>query len=60
LNSGQPNEARMVMASNPTHLRGPLYAASRNRLNWYVIEIRAGPDNPKRAMNPCNESRRAS
>ena len=42
--------ARLIQAGNPTHLSGPLYEAStRDRKNWYVIEISSDPDNPKRS-----------
>jgi phage terminase large subunit len=46
--SGEPSEAHIVMAGNPTHLRGPLYTASRNRVDWMVVEITADPDDPRR------------
>jgi phage terminase large subunit len=46
--SGDPKEAHIVMAGNPTHLRGPLYTASRNRVDWFVKEITADPDSPER------------
>ena len=42
-------ECKLIQAGNPTHLSGPLYEAStKDRKNWYVIEISADPDNPKR------------
>lgn len=42
-------DAKLIQAGNPTHLSGPLYEAStRDRKNWYVIEISSDPDNPKR------------
>ena len=46
--SGDPKEAHIVMAGNPTHLRGPLYTASKNRIDWFVKEITADPDDPER------------
>lgn len=47
--SGEPSEAHIVIAGNPTHLSGPLFAASRNRSDWIVIEITADPENPNRS-----------
>lgn len=46
---GPGHEAKLIQAGNPTHTSGPLYDAStRDRKNWYVIEISSDPDNPKR------------
>lgn len=43
-------EAIFLIAGNPTHLSGPLYAAcGRDRSRWYVQEITGDPDDPKRA-----------
>lgn len=42
-------DAKLIQAGNPTHLSGPLYEAStKDRKNWYVIEITSDPENPKR------------
>lgn len=42
-------ECKLIQAGNPTHLSGPLYEAStKDRKNWYVIEISADPLNPNR------------
>ena len=47
-------EGHIVQAGNPTHLSGPLYRASKSRKGidndgrWYVVEITADPDDPKR------------
>ena len=47
--SGNPKEAHIVQAGNPTKRSGPLWkAASSARASWYVIEITADPDDPKR------------
>ena len=46
--AGAPIEAHVIQAGNPTNLSGPLYKAHRNRDSWYVINITADPDNPKR------------
>jgi hypothetical protein len=51
-------EGHIVQAGNPTSIEGPLYRASKNRLNdpipmgtkqWYVIEITGDPDDPARS-----------
>lgn len=43
-------EAHIVQAGNPTHTAGPLYRACKVARNlWYVVEITADPDNPKRS-----------
>lgn len=42
-------EWHIVQAGNPTHLEGPLYAAcTKERHLWFVVEITADPDDPKR------------
>src|SRR5271166_3224247 len=47
--AGDPTEAHIVQAGNPTHLSGPLYSAcTKARRFWRVIEITADPDDPKR------------
>lgn len=47
--SGSPKEAHIVQAGNPIRRAGPLWkAASSARASWYVIEITADPDDPKR------------
>jgi phage terminase large subunit len=47
--AGEPIEARIVMAGNPTRLGGPLYRACTTARNlWRVFEISAAPDDPKR------------
>jgi hypothetical protein len=47
--AGTPKEAHIVQAGNPTRLAGPLYrACTTARDLWYVVEITADPDNPKR------------
>lgn len=47
--SGDPVEAHIVQAGNPTNLGGPLYqAATKSRRHWFVVEITADPDDPHR------------
>lgn len=47
--SGSPKEAHIVQAGNPIKRSGPLWkAASSARASWYVIEITADPDDPRR------------
>jgi phage terminase large subunit len=47
--NGNPVEAHIVQAGNPTRLSGPLYrACTIARDIWKVIEITADPDDPKR------------
>lgn len=42
-------ETKFVMAGNPTHTDGPLYAAATNQRHlWYLINITADPDDPQR------------
>lgn len=46
-------EGHIVQAGNPTHLEGPLYRASKDRLEnggrWQVFEITGDPDDPMRS-----------
>lgn len=46
--AGEPVEAHIVQAGNPTKLEGPLYHAATHRELWKVIEITADPDSPMR------------
>ena len=47
--NGEPIEAHIVHAGNPTRRSGPLWRASSvARKLWRVIEITADPDDPKR------------
>ena len=47
--AGNPVEAHIVQAGNPTNLGGPLYRACTSaRHLWRLIEITADPDDPKR------------
>jgi phage terminase large subunit len=47
--SGNPKEAHIVQAGNPTRRSGPLYRAVMDRTGgWKVITITADPDDPKR------------
>jgi phage terminase large subunit len=47
--AGEPKEAHIVMAGNPTKLSGPLYRAATTARNlWRVFQISAAPDDPKR------------
>lgn len=42
-------EWHILQAGNPTHLEGPLYrACTSERHLWFVVEITADPDDPKR------------
>jgi hypothetical protein len=58
--AGNPKEAHIVIAGNPTRLDGPLYKActSARRL-WEVVEITADPDDPKRTPRVSVEHARA-
>ena len=57
--AGDPTEAHIVQAGNPTHLSGPLYAAcTKARRFWRVIEITADPDDPKRTSRVSIEHAR--
>lgn len=48
LTEGQ--EAKLVMAGNPTHTTGPLYrACTRDRHLYHIITITGDPANPKRS-----------
>lgn len=43
-------ECKLLQAGNPDHLEGPLYrACTSERHLWYMQEITADPDDPKRA-----------
>ena len=54
--SGEPAEAHIAMAGNPTNLSGPLYtAATKARSDWKVIEITADPDDPRRTPRVSKE-----
>lgn len=46
--AGNPKEAHIVQAGNPSKLGGPLYWAATRRHLWKVVEITADPDDPKR------------
>jgi phage terminase large subunit len=47
--AGEPKEAHIVQAGNPTRLGGPLYRACTVARNlWRIVEITADPDDPKR------------
>jgi len=57
--AGEPIEAHIVQAGNPTKLAGPLYrAATVARRLWKVIEITADPDDPKRTPRVSAEHAR--
>ncbi len=57
--AGDPTEAHIVQAGNPTHLTGPLYAAcTKARRFWRVIEITADPDDPRRTTRVSIEHAR--
>ena len=57
--SGNPKEAHIVQAGNPTKLGGPLYKACTSaRHLWRVIEITADPDDPKRTSRVSVEHAR--
>ncbi len=48
--STQGQEAKLVVAGNPTKQDGPLYTiCTRDRAMWVVIEITGDPDDPKRS-----------
>lgn len=58
--SGNPIEAHIVQAGNPTRLSGPLYrACTINRKFWHVVEITADPDDPDRTPRVSVEQARA-
>lgn len=47
--AGNPTEAHIVQAGNPVKRSGPLWRASSAARNlWYLVEITADPDDPKR------------
>lgn len=57
--NGDPVEAHIVQAGNPTKLGGPLYRACTVARNiWQVIEITADPDDPKRTPRVSVETAR--
>ena len=56
--SGNPKEAHIIQAGNPTHLSGPLYFAARHPEYWLVIEITADPDDPNRTSRVSIEHAR--
>src|ERR1700722_15186548 len=48
--AGEPVEAHIVQAGNPTSLEGPLYRACvLSGELWKVVEITGDPDDPKRS-----------
>lgn len=54
--NGNPVEAHIVQAGNPTRLSGPLYRACTVAKHlWRVIEITADPDDPKRTPRVSKE-----
>lgn len=54
--AGNPVEAHIVMAGNPTRLAGPLYRSCTVARNlWKVIEITADPDDPDRTPRVSKE-----
>lgn len=58
--AGDPKEAHIVQAGNPTRLGGPLYRACTSaRALWKVIEITGDPDDPKRSPRISIEHARA-
>lgn len=58
--SGNPTEAHIIQAGNPTQLDGPLYRACVIARNlWRVIEITGDPDDPKRSPRISIEHARA-
>jgi hypothetical protein len=58
--AGDPIEAHIVQAGNPTALKGPLYrACTVARRLWQVVEITADPDDPDRTPRISIEHARA-
>lgn len=57
--AGDPIEAHIVQAGNPTTLDGPLYHAATHRDLWYVVEITADPDADNRTPRVSVEHARA-
>lgn len=54
--NGDPKEAHIVQAGNPTRRSGPLYrACTIARTLWKVVEITADPDDPKRTPRVSRE-----
>jgi phage terminase large subunit len=57
--AGNPIEAHIVQAGNPTRLAGPLYRACTTAKDlWFVVEITADPDDPKRTPRVSAEHAR--
>jgi len=57
--SGEPDEAHVCQAGNPTRRSGPLWhAATRARALWKVIRITADPDDPHRTTRVSIEHAR--
>lgn len=57
--AGNPIEAHIIQAGNPTKLSGPLYrACTAARDLWHLIEITADPDDPKRTTRVSVEHAR--
>lgn len=57
--NGEPIEAHIVQAGNPTRLDGPLYrACTVAKALWRVVEITADPDDPKRTPRVSVETAR--
>lgn len=58
--SGDPKEAHIVQAGNPSRLGGPLYRACTVAKHlWHVITITGDPDDPKRSPRIGLEHARA-
>jgi phage terminase large subunit len=58
--SGNPKEAHIVQAGNPTRRGGPLFRAVYDRSGlWRVINITADPDDPKRTPRVSVEHARS-
>jgi phage terminase large subunit len=52
--AGEPKEAHIVQAGNPTRLGCALYrACTAARSLWRIVEITADPDSPRRT--PCQQ-----
>jgi hypothetical protein len=57
--NGDPTEAHIVQAGNPTRLGGPLYrACTIAKKLWKLIEITADPDDPNRTPRVSIETAR--
>jgi phage terminase large subunit len=58
--SGNPKEAHIVQAGNPTRRGGPLFKAAFDRTGlWKVIRITADPDDPNRTPRVSVEHARS-